>query len=147
MESCVFCKIANGSRPASIIYSDEKVMAFLDTRPINPGHTLVIPRAHAAYLSELDQETGAQIFKVAMRIAAALRRSGVKCEGVNLHLADGEAAFQEILHVHLHVIPRFRGDNFRVSFGRGATIQSQEQLNKIAEKINVETTGHTLLTE
>jgi histidine triad (HIT) family protein len=57
------------------------------------------------------------MFKVAMRVAAGLRRSGVRCEGINLHLADGEAAFQEVFHVHLHVIPRFRDDGFGLRFG------------------------------
>lgn len=79
----------------------------MDIQPVNPGHVLIIPRAHAARLSELDDETGAHMFKIAMRISEALRRSGMKCEGINLFLVDGEAAFQEVFHVHLHVIPRF----------------------------------------
>lgn len=136
MESCVFCQIVRGSRPASIVYADEKVMAFLDIRPVNPGHTLIIPKTHAAYLSELDEDTGVHMFGIAMRVAAAVRRSGVKCEGVNLHLADGEAAFQEILHVHLHVIPRFRGDSFRLSFGRGFVDSSKQELDRVAESIS-----------
>jgi histidine triad (HIT) family protein len=77
----------------------------------------VISKSHAAHLSELSPETGAQMFKVAMRIAEGLRRLGVKCEGVNLFLADGEAAFQDVFHVHLHVIPRFKGDGFGLKFG------------------------------
>lgn len=117
MGDCVFCKIVQGSIPASVVYSDEKVTAFLDIQPVNLGHALVIPKVHARELSELDPEVGGQMFKAAMIIAEALRKSGVKCEGVNLFLADGEAAFQEVFHVHLHVIPRFRGDGFRLDFG------------------------------
>lgn len=136
MEDCVFCRIVRGSAPASIVYTDEEVMAFMDIRPINPGHVLVIPKTHAADLSELDAETGAHIFKAAMRIAEALRRSGIKCEGVNLFLADGEAASQEIFHVHLHVVPRFRGDGFGIKFGPNYGLKPErKKLDEIAEKI------------
>lgn len=117
MRECVFCQIVAGAAPASVVYSDEKVLAFLDVQPVNPGHVLVIPKVHAARLSELEEETGAQIFRVAMRMSKALARSSVWCEGVTLLLADGEAAFQEVPHVHLHVVPRFKGDGFGLKFG------------------------------
>ncbi len=117
MEDCVFCRIVAGTLPARIVHSDEKTLAFLDSQPINPGHVLVVPRAHASQLADLDEETGGHVFKVAMKIAAGLRRSGVRCEGVNLLLSDGSAAFQEVFHVHLHVIPRFGGDSFRLKCG------------------------------
>lgn len=136
MENCIFCKIVRGIVPASVVYSDDRVIAFLDIQPINSGHTLVIPKAHAALLSELDEETGAHMFVVAMRVAAALRRSGLRCEGINLVLSDGEAAFQEIPHVHLHVIPRFRGDGFRIKFGRDyGSKPDNKELNEVASKI------------
>lgn len=136
MENCIFCKIVRGIVLASVVYSDDRVIAFLDIQPINSGHTLVIPKAHAALLSELDEETGAHMFVVAMHVAAALRRSGLKCEGINLILSDGEAAFQEIPHVHLHVIPRFRGDGFRIKFGRDyGSKPGNEELNEVASKI------------
>ena len=117
MEDCVFCRIVGNVTQASVVYSDDRVLAFMDIQPVNPGHALVIPRGHASRLVELDEETGAQLFRVAMRVAEGLMRSGLKCEGVNLHLADGEAAGQEVSHVHLHVIPRFRGDGFGIRFG------------------------------
>ncbi len=81
---------------------------------MNPGHAIIIPKRHAAYLAEMDEETGRHLWTVAQRTAAALRASGVRCEGVNLFLADGEAAFQEVFHVHLHVFPRYTGDAFRM---------------------------------
>jgi len=138
MNRCVFCRIVEGTAPASIVYADEKVVGFMDIQPINPGHVLVIPRKHVPQLSELDEETGAHIFKVAMRIAKALRRSGVKCEGINLFLADGEAASQDVFHVHLHVIPRFKGDNFeiRISLDYGLK-PSRKELDEIAGKIRL----------
>ena len=84
----------------------------MDIRPVNPGHLLVIPLVHAAGLTTLESDTGAQMFRVGQRLAEAIRRSGVRCEGINFLLADGEAAGQEVFHVHLHVIPRYAGDGF-----------------------------------
>jgi histidine triad (HIT) family protein len=86
----------------------------MDIAPVNSGHLMVVPRRHAAGLADLDEETGAHMFVVAMRLGAAVRESGVRCEGVNLFLADGVAAFQDVFHVHLHVLPRWGGDSFRI---------------------------------
>jgi len=136
MGDCVFCNIIKGSAPASIAYSDEKVMAIMDIQPVNPEHVLIIPKIHAAQLSELSEETGAHMFKIAIRIAEALRQSGTKCEGINLFLADGEAAGQDIFHVHLHVIPRFRGDGFQIKIGpHYGPKPDRKELDKIAQKI------------
>ncbi len=110
----MFCDIVAGRGPASVVHSDETVLAFLDIRPLTAGHLLVISRAHAPYLADLDPGLGGHMFAVAQRMAAALRGSGLPCDGVNLFLADGEAAFQEVFHVHLHVIPRTPGDGFRI---------------------------------
>src|SRR5688500_9546529 len=89
----------------------------MDVQPVNPGHLLVVPVRHAASLAELDEPTAGYLMQVAHRLAAAVRQSGLWCEGVNLFLADGEAAMQEIFHVHLHVFPRYRQDGFGLRFG------------------------------
>ena len=137
MEDCVFCELIKGNLPMSKVYVDEKVTAFMDIQPVNPGHVLIVPNAHATYLSELDEEIGAHLFKVAMRINKAIRKSGVRCEGVNLFLADGEAAFQEVFHVHLHVFPRFIGDGFGLEFSPDYSKKpSREELDGIAAKLN-----------
>lgn len=134
--NCIFCSILSGTAPASLVYRDDVCAAFMDIQPINPGHLLVIPVAHAANLSELVPETGAQLFRVAQHLAAALRRSGVQCQGVDLFLADGEAAGQEVFHVHLHVIPRFHGDGFGFRFSPMYTQRpSRLDLDRVAEKI------------
>ncbi len=117
MDDCVFCRIIQGEQAASIVYEDEQVIAFLDTRPVNPGHLLVVPRRHAASLAGLPLELGGRLFQAGMRLAAALRKTGLRCDGVNLYLADGRAAGQEVFHVHLHVVPRFSGDGFGLRFG------------------------------
>ncbi len=133
-DDCIFCDIIAGREPASFIYEDELAVAFLDIGPVNPGHALVVPRRHAAYLSEMDEDTGAHLFRVAMRVAVAIRRSGVRCEGINLLLADGEAASQEVFHAHLHVIPRFEGDAFRLS-ADWSVHPSREELDEVAAAI------------
>jgi histidine triad (HIT) family protein len=136
MNSCVFCKILDGSAEASFVYRDDLVSAFMDHQPINPGHVLVIPNSHAAYLAELQPETGARIFTVAQRLAQAVRDSNLRCQGVNLFLADGEAAFQEVFHVHLHVIPRYSGDGFRLTFPSGySTRPPRFELDLAADNI------------
>lgn len=117
MSECVFCDIVRGTADASIVYADGTVVAFMDIQPVNDGHVLIVPRVHAVGLDELEREAGAQLFRVAMDLSSALRQSAVRCEGVDLFLADGEAAGQEVFHVHLHVIPRYRGDGFGFRFG------------------------------
>lgn len=121
MTTCVFCDIVRGEAPASIVHADDVALAIMTIGPVNPGHVLVLPRRHAAFLADLDEETGMHLFKIAMRLAAAIRRSNVRCEGINLFLADGEAAFQEVFHVHLHVVPRFAGDTFQIDADWSAT--------------------------
>ncbi len=111
---CIFCEVVAGTISGSFVYEDERVVAFLDINPVNPGHLMVIPRAHAPLLADVDEETGAHLFRVAHRLAQSLRDSGLRCEGINLFLADGEAAFQEVPHLHLHVFPRFKGDAFKI---------------------------------
>ncbi len=133
---CIFCKIVAKEIPANVVYEDGEIIAFLDIRPINPGHTLVIPKAHTANLKELDSQLGGRLFQVAGQIAAALRKSGLRCEGINVWLADGKAAFQEVPHIHIHVIPRFEGDGLRLQVGPdyGKT-PPDEKMQQQAEKI------------
>jgi diadenosine tetraphosphate (Ap4A) HIT family hydrolase len=83
---CVICKLLSGELEVTVIHQDDLCVAFMDIQPINPGHALVVPRKHASYLADLEAEDGAQMFRVAQRVAAALRECGVKCEGVNLYL-------------------------------------------------------------
>jgi len=110
--SCIFCDIVIGKSPSSDVYCSDRTIAFLDIQPVNSGHLIVVPVAHAANLAGLSEEDGRDVFAIAQQLAAALYRSDLRCEGVNLFLADGEAAGQEVFHVHLHVIPRYRRDGF-----------------------------------
>ena len=112
--ACPFCQIVAGRLPSSQLHADDLVVAFMDIRPVNTGHLLVVPRAHLVGLAELAEDIGAAMFVTAQRMAKALRASGVPCDGINIFLADGAVAGQEVWHVHLHVIPRFAGDGFRL---------------------------------
>ena len=138
MNDCIFCKILANEIQASMVYRDETCAAFMDIQPINPGHILVIPVAHAAGLGQLDPEDGRHLFEVAQKIANALRNSDVRCEGVNLFLADGEAAGQDVFHAHLHVFPRYAGDGF--GFRRGpmsAVKPARAELDGLAQQVRV----------
>lgn len=132
-KECVFCSIVDRKAPASIVYEDANFVALMTTRPFNAGHVLVIPKRHIESLGELNEETGAGLFRTASRVAAAIRRSGARCDGINLLLNDGEP-FQEILHLHFHVFPRFRGDRFRLEYVRNVG-PSRDRLDKIARMI------------
>jgi len=107
----------------------------MDISPVNPGHVLVIPKEHVAGLEDLRDDTGSHLFAMAMRISRALRRSPVRSEGINLFLADGEAAGQEVFHVHVHVLPRFAGDPFRVERAGGGIAAPREELDRVASEI------------
>lgn len=132
---CIFCRIAGRETEASIIYQDERVTAFMDIHPVNPGHCLVIPNGHVNGLADLADADAGHMFVVGRRLAGALRRSGLRCEGVNLFFSDGPAAGQSVFHSHLHVLPRFRGDGFRLPVGIGRR-PSRSELDSNAERIS-----------
>lgn len=133
---CIFCRIVAGSAPASVVYRDDDVFAFMDIRPFNVGHVLVVPVHHAAYLADLDLDVGGKLFRIAQQIADATRRSGIRCEGINLFLADGAIAGQEVFHTHLHVIPRFDGDEFDLLDALASFVKvSRDQLDDTAANI------------
>jgi histidine triad (HIT) family protein len=114
MHDCIFCNIVAGQSPVSTFYEDDVVLGLMTIGPVNDGHAMIMPKEHAAYLADLDEETGKHLFMISQRTAAAIRASGLQCEGINLFLADGEAAFQEVFHLHMHVFPRYTGDTFKL---------------------------------
>jgi histidine triad (HIT) family protein len=113
-QGCVFCAIVAGQVEASVAYEDETVMAFMDLNPVTPGHLLVVPRKHAVGLEDLDRATSAHVWSIGHDMARALRRSAMRCEGINVLLCDGEVAFQTVFHFHLHVIPRYTADGWTI---------------------------------
>ena len=114
--ACIFCRIVEGREKASFVAQGSDAVAFLDLHPINEGHTLVVPRKHGVSIADVDEIAAVAMWSLARRISAGLRTSGLRCEAVNLFLADGAAAGQEVFHAHLHVIPRWQGDGFGIKF-------------------------------
>ncbi|WP_227357297.1 HIT family protein [Haladaptatus salinisoli] len=133
MGDCVFCDIVSRDAPGSIVYEDDGVLAMMTLRPMSRGHTLVIPKDHAASLSELTKETGGKLFETGMDLAQAIRSSELECEGINFWLADGTAAGQEVFHVHLHVLPRYQQDGIELVGPRFDL--SRSQMDNDAETI------------
>ena len=114
-QGCTFCAIAHHQDEASVVHEDQTVVAFTDRCSVTPGHLLVVPRRHAVGLEDLEEATGVHVWSVAHDPARALRRSTLRCEGINLLLRDGEVAFQTVFHVHLHALPRYSGDGWSIT--------------------------------
>ncbi|WP_376793288.1 HIT family protein [Thermoflexus sp.] len=132
MSSCIFCAIVARQQPAEIVYEDERTMAFMDINPANPGHTLVIPKRHAATIFEIDEEDAAAVMRTAVRVARAIR-AALAPEGLNLVQSNGRAAGQEIFHLHVHVIPRWVGDGLRLA--RPPVVRRERPLSEVATEI------------
>jgi histidine triad (HIT) family protein len=114
-DQCVFCEIIRGESPASFTHEDDTVIAFMDVQPITQGHMLVVPREHAVLMSDLDETAAMRTFRIARRLAEVVRTT-LGAGGVNLFVADGEVAFQDVPHFHVHVIPRYPNDGFSLTF-------------------------------
>lgn len=134
-QNCVFCKILKGELAVSTIYEDDLIIVIVDLYPVNKGHLLVIPKVHAAYISDVSNETLSHMMILAKKMNKALRVF-FNCDGVNLFLADGVAAGQEIFHSHLHVYPRFNDDGFGFSYDTRHFQQlTRKEMDEIAEAL------------
>jgi histidine triad (HIT) family protein len=136
MRDCIFCRIINGELESNIVYKDNICTVFMDIQPVNPGHVLIVPNKHVDLICDLEDEIVKHMFVIAKKVNKSLRNSSVRCEGVNYFLADGEAAFQEVFHTHLHCFPRFRNDGFDLRFSDEYFKKpSREDLHDIAVEI------------
>jgi histidine triad (HIT) family protein len=116
---CIFCAIVDGEAFAAVLYEDEDIIAFMDIKPINPGHALIVTKKHAVLVEELDEELYLKMFPIARRIALKIKEKIPETKGIMYFIADGEYAGQEVPHVHLHVIPRKPNDGFDFVFEPG----------------------------
>jgi histidine triad (HIT) family protein len=132
---CVFCALLDGSVPGTFLHRDDRCAVFMDIRPVNPGHIIIIPVEHTPLLRDVPPADAAHMMQLAQRYAAALRASGLRCEGVNLLLTDGEAAMLEVFHTHLHVFPRYPGDGFGLRFPPHYAVQERAELERTAGMI------------
>lgn len=136
MSDCIFCQIIRKEALASVIYEDERVVAFLSNRPVNEGHTLVVPKKHYENIYEISEEEAAYLFKVAKRVAHAVR-DAMEAEGIRIVQNNGLAAGQVIFHLHVHIIPMKPQEGF--SHGKAyrdhSNPRDSEMLEQDAEKI------------
>ena len=114
-DQCIFCDIVNGTAPASWVYQDDSVVAFMDIQPITQGHMLVVSREHAVLMTDVAEPAAMRAFKIARKLAAVARHT-LGASGVNILVMDGEAAYQDVPHFHVHVIPRYARDGFGLTF-------------------------------
>lgn len=114
MAECIFCAIVEGRAPASRFFEDDRFVGIMDLHPWRPGHALLLPREHALRVGELPAGDAGDLFALGARVGEALRAGAVSCDDVHFVLNDGPVAFQSVPHVHLHVVPRTRGDGWRM---------------------------------
>lgn len=112
-EDCIFCKIANGEIPSATLYEDEDFRVILDLGPASKGHALILPKMHAANIYEMPEELVGKAFMLAKKMAGILTE-GLKCDGFNILQNNGETAGQTVFHFHIHLIPRYQGDQVKV---------------------------------
>ncbi|MBN2311214.1 MAG: HIT domain-containing protein [Candidatus Hydrogenedentes bacterium] len=132
---CIFCRIIEGSADRSLVCEDAHAVAFMDLGQINPGHVLIVPRRHAAELVDLSEEEAAATFGMVHRVACAVKRSGLRCEGYNVWQSNGTVAGQDVFHVHFHVLPRFPGDALRISVAPDRPMHGRADLDAFAGAI------------
>ena len=132
MDSCIFCKIANGEIPSNTIYEDDKFRVILDNGPATRGHALVLPKEHYANLFEMPQDLLADAAVVAKKVASNIKEK-LSCDGLNLVQNNGETAGQTVMHFHLHIIPRYENDGQHILWN--PTSPSAEELVEVKNTI------------
>lgn len=108
---CLFCNIIRRAIPSNVVYEDERTFAFLDIRPLNPGHTLVIPKTHSLDIFEMPDEDLSAVIRTVRKIALGMEKAFAP-DGVNVHMNNRRAAGQVVFHAHIHVIPRHENDGY-----------------------------------
>ncbi len=131
---CIFCKIANGEIPSSTIYEDDMFRVILDLSPATKGHALIIPKNHMANIFEMDESTAGKVFVLASRIAKAMKEA-LHCDGLNIVQNNGEIAGQTVFHFHMHIIPRYEGDNQNINWVPGTS--EADERDAVAEQIKI----------
>ena len=135
-DDCIFCKLANGVFPTNKIYEDDEFTVILDAAPANKGHALILPKQHYANLFEIDDAVSAKVMPLAKKIATALKDE-LNCDGINVVQNNGESAGQTVFHFHVHVIPRYDSDDFKIGWPQNEP-DAEEQAafaKKVSERL------------
>ncbi|MCF7865541.1 MAG: HIT family protein [Candidatus Pacebacteria bacterium] len=134
-ENCIFCKIVAGEIAASKVYEDDETIAFLDIQPVNPGHTLVIPKDHFENIYTTPVMTWMRVQMTAQKVALAVKHA-TDADGVNIYMNNEAAAGQVVPHTHVHIIPRYNDDN--LTLWHGTAYKDPEEMESFADKISTE---------
>src|SRR5215472_2922478 len=134
MSDCTFCDIVAGRMPSYRLLEDEHTLAFLDTRPASTGHTLVVPTVHARDIWEISEPWHGHVAGMVHRVAALLKR-GLGPEGVNVVHSTGWAAGQDVFHYHVHVVPRWHGDDLRLTWP--SSLAPSRELEHVLKRVIV----------
>ena len=131
---CIFCKIVRGELPSFKVYEDAETLAFLDIRPVNPGHTLIVPKRHFKNIFDVPSEDWTAVANVARALAHGIENA-VEADGINIHMNNREHAGQVVDHLHMHIIPRFKGDGVKLwhqsSYKEGEAAKVQEKIKAL----------------
>ncbi len=132
--SCIFCDIVRGAIPADIVYQDDESVAFLDTRPLFEGHVLLVPREHYETLADVPAGSVQPLFAAAQKLSRAVQ-AGMGAEGT--FVAINNRVSQSVPHLHVHVVPRTKGDGLRGFFWPRTKYKSAEEAAAVAEKLRI----------
>lgn len=135
MENCVFCNLANGVWDSATLYEDEDFRVILDLGPAAKGHALILPKQHYANIFEIPEELAMKAMALAKKMAGIMTEA-LECDGFNIVQNNGEAAGQTVFHFHIHLIPRYTGDNAGFGWNTGELDETakQEIMQKISAK-------------
>ena len=125
-EDCIFCKIANGEIPSATIFEDRDFRVMLDIGPATRGHVLILTKEHYDNIYEIDAETAGKLFSLASVIARAMKKV-LNCDGMNILQNNGTVAGQTVFHFHLHLIPRYEGDQVQVTWPQGSITEEEKE--------------------
>lgn len=132
---CIFCDLIRGAAEVSMVYEDSVAIAFLDIQPVNPGHVLVVPRAHYELVQDIPRRVAAHLFDVATKLIPVIQ-CAVGASDLNIIVNSGAAAGQNVMHYHIHLIPRREGDGFDVPLPfSGSLMPNREQMEAMAARI------------
>ena len=126
MSECIFCKIANGEIPSAALFEDENFRVILDLGPASKGHALILPKAHYADIYEIPGELAAEALVLAKKMAERMTEV-LKCDGFNIVQNNGEIAGQTVFHFHMHLIPRYEGDNVALGWKPGSLTEEDRE--------------------
>lgn len=135
MENCIFCKIASGEIPATTLYEDQDFRVILDLGPASKGHALILPKEHYANIYEIPEELAGKAMILAKKMANVLT-CALKCDGFNIVQNNGEPAGQTVFHFHMHLIPRYEGDQVGLTWNPGSL--TEEDKEEILSKVKAE---------